>query len=75
MWSGKFEGEESGDGRRTYRLKWQSKEHSASREHRLTEREIRGGLFIRYLIGHGKLSEIWDEPALADRELAQHDHS
>lgn len=66
MWSGKFEGEESGDGRRIYRLKWQPKEQASSRVHRLTENEIRGGLFIRYLIGQGKLGEMWDEPALAD---------
>ena len=66
VWRGTFDGEEYGDGRRVYRLRWQLAEQSASREHRLTEREIRGGLFIRYLIGQGKLSETWDEPALAD---------
>ena len=59
---GTFEGEEYGDGRRVYRLRWQSKEQVGTKEHRLTEREVRGGLFIRYLIGQGKLSELWDEP-------------
>jgi hypothetical protein len=63
VWRGKCEGQDSGDGRRVYRLRWETRDRAAIREYRLSEREILGGMFIRYLIDRGKLSELWQDPA------------
>lgn len=66
MWRGAFEGEESGEGRRVYRLRWQPRTQDGDEVALLTEGEMRNGLFIRYLIDHGKLSEILDAPIITD---------
>lgn len=55
---GSFEGEDSEDGRRIYRLRWQQAEKAIAFEDVLTERERQAGLFIRYLICKGLLSEM-----------------
>ncbi len=61
MWRGTFESEESGDGRRCYRLRWEPRDQLADQLAPLTEREMRAALFVRYLIGAGKIGEGRDK--------------
>ncbi|MCL5266296.1 MAG: hypothetical protein M1343_14075 [Chloroflexi bacterium] len=53
MRRGTFEENDGAGGQKVYRLKWDATQYV------LTPREILSGLFIRYLISHGKLSEYF----------------
>ncbi len=52
MRKGRFEEREGPGGEKYYRLTWEQKQCS------LSSKEVLSGLFIRYLISRGKLSEF-----------------
>lgn len=52
MRRGAFEERESEGGKKYYQLRWESRQSS------LSSQEVLAGLFIRYLISRGKLSEF-----------------
>ncbi|MBI2955444.1 MAG: hypothetical protein HYY30_14110 [Chloroflexi bacterium] len=63
MRKGTFEEEgDSAGGQKVYRLKWNKRQYT------LTSKEILSGLFVRYLISRGKLSEFYSS---GDQSAAQ----
>lgn len=55
MRRGTFEEDSSGGDQKVYRLRWEAKKYT------LTPKEVLSGLFIRYLISRGKLSEFYNQ--------------
>ncbi len=59
MRRGSFEEQEGAGDQRVYRLRWDATQYV------LTPKEILSGLFVRYLISQGKLSEFDSAPELS----------
>lgn len=53
MRRGSFHEDDYTGGQKVYRLRWEAKQYA------LTPKEVLSGLFIRYLISRGKLSEYF----------------
>ncbi len=64
MRRGSFQEDDYTGGQKVYRLRWDSKQYV------LTSKEVLSGLFIRYLISRGKLSEYFPTADLPPAETS-----
>jgi hypothetical protein len=64
MRRGSFEQDDYTGGQKIYRLRWDNKQYV------LTSKEVLSGLFIRYLISRGKLSENCSNSDLSPAEVS-----